>query len=473
MSWRVGRWEMFCSPRFFRGVVCSLSFGIGVCAGASVAYADCVPKVKAKNSVKVTEEDKALALGRFKAGNDLLKRNDYAGALSLFLQSRELWQNRSNTKNAAICLYELGLFPEALALYEELQDRFAADLDPDEQALVAATVAELQKRVLVVDIQESKGTFSIDDEPCGALPRKPPVYLMPGSHILRVLRPGEPEVLGEFSGEGGTRTTVSIPRPRAPVVLPPPPQNEKWFAGVRGGPVLGFSSVRFDNQINLEVMTGGIVHAQGGFRLPSGLTVMLASGVIYAERDNDPLHHSFQFGKEEKFQATYDIRPQVHLFAPFMGFMVGYEPIVRKRWDFWVRTGAGILGVQAKRVLDVKVTGPTSSTTDVITEGQGSILYSVPAYGALDFGFSLRVGLLRLGIGLESFVIFHTGSSFAAGRIQPRGPSDASGRPLNECSATWQEGTNIRCVPGITFPTQPSYRASVLIMPQIVVGVAQ
>jgi len=131
------------------------------------ARADCVPTRKASAPKKVTSNDKTLALGRYKTGNELLKKNDYEGALALFLQSRDLWPNRSNTKNAAICLLELGRYPEALALYEELVERFGADLEVEERALVATTVAELKTKVRLVKVSEPKGNYYIDRPPRG------------------------------------------------------------------------------------------------------------------------------------------------------------------------------------------------------------------------------------------------------------------------------------------------------------------
>ncbi|MBI4700565.1 MAG: hypothetical protein HY744_05280, partial [Deltaproteobacteria bacterium] len=73
----------------------------------------------------------------FFSGNELRLAGDYQRALDYYLESRALMPSVANTKNAAICLDELGRYDEALELYEDLITRFREEISEEDRAAVA------------------------------------------------------------------------------------------------------------------------------------------------------------------------------------------------------------------------------------------------------------------------------------------------------------------------------------------------
>jgi tetratricopeptide (TPR) repeat protein len=406
----------------------------------------------------------------YNAGNAFLNQTpkDYESALEMFMNSRAVYPSPDNSLKAAECLRALGRFPEALVLYKEILLRFDKKLTAKEREEFQGYIAQLKENVITVYVAENEGTFAIDDEQCGALPRAAPVYLMPGTHEWRVKLGVKKESVQTFSGKAGS--VVRLQLPRLPIKTTPK-ETGKWFVSASVGLPIGLLSTSADSQIIRENMIGIAAQGMGGYRFASGMSLGLASGVLNAERQDEAISHLVAYGKIKTFAANYEITPRLELRAPFIGVLLGFEPHINDRLDFWVRGGVGILGVQAKQVLDVVVTGPTSETTNVFVEPQGYIRRDVPAFAVAEMGLSLRVGPMRFGLGLKSFVTFHRGKNFVGGRIQPRGPVDGDGNPLDECDSENEEGRNIRCVPGITFSASPSYRPTFFVIPQIVVGV--
>ena len=464
-------WRFFSSLfRIRMAILCALTL-----AGTftRTARADCVPARRVSVPKNVTSNDKALALGRYKTGNELLKKSDYEGALALFLQSRDLWPNRSNTKNAAICLFELGRYPEALALYEDLAERFGADLDDEERALVATTVVELKKKVLFAKVLESKGTFSIDDDACGALPRRGPMYLMPGTHILRVLRPGEPESLTAFSGNGGERVFVEIPKAAQLPPVPPPPGQ--WFVQASIGPAIGWSGVGTLPIGQLEQSTGLITQAHGGYWLSNGTMVALTTGILYFDSFNAP------FTVEKGFSPAVDFKyngsAQNPLFAPFVGVVAGWGTHLRDRLDIWFRGGLGLMSTQSKNGVQVNLIplledgSPQDVRIPVDVAGR-QIIRSVPGYASLEIGGAWHVWNLHVGMTIGALFLFDNGPLLPDVYLMPRGRDSEfyNGSCSPNGMMTGADHNDADCVPALRLRGQLAYRPTFILLPQIVIG---
>ncbi|HRI65507.1 MAG TPA: tetratricopeptide repeat protein [Polyangium sp.] len=418
--------------------------------------------VRQASSENVTEANRALATIRYKAGHDLLSTKDYEGALALFLRSRELWPRGANTKNAAICLSELGRYPEALALFEEVLGHFSDEFTSEEIAAIGDVVADLRKKVLSVEVLESSGTFAIDDESCGSLPRKEPVYLLPGSHVLHVLRQGKPEVISQFSGAAGQRIRVQIAPPPPPPTPPAPKKNEGWFATIASGPVFGFST---GSDSHLGVAVGGIGSAKGGYQFANGWSLALDSGAWYSQRNDSIPTNSFPFGQSSSFSAQYEIQQQVQSCARYMGFVVGIEHRINKRFDFNVRNGLGIIGLQSRQVLGGTVRRvDQSDTRNVIAEGAQRLTFLNPAYAIVDVGIMARIGLFRIGFSLEAFITFRGSDFFPTRRVQPSG---------DPCLSHADDGNTLSCIPALIVPRAASDVPTAFLVPQIVFGLYQ
>lgn len=454
---------------FFRALAPVLSALVVACGLSPLARADCVPTRKASAPKDVTSDNKTRALGRYKIGNELLKKSDYEGALELFHKSRELWPNRSNTKNAAICLFELGLYPEALALYEELLHQFAADLDAEERALVAKAVEDLQKKVLIVDIVESTGTFSIDDQTCGALPRIAPVYLLPGSHIFRILRPGLPESLEAFSGEAGTRIAVKLPTPPAPAPLPPDPG--RWFVQAAVAPAIAWSGIGTVAVEQLEQSTGVLAQAQGGYRLSNGTMIALSTGLLYLSSSADLLK-GFDF-----LDFEYTGKHAIQFFAPFVGVTAGWGTNVGQNFDVWFRGELGLMSTQSKNALDVNLVplleiGGRQQKRISVDIGGRDIIRSVPGYAAVEMGAAWHVRRLRVGFSIGGLFLLDNGPILPDVYLMTSGrDSEAFNGVCGRDSNTMAVDRNdADCVPAVRKAGQRAYRPTFVLLPQLVIG---
>lgn len=430
-----------------------------LCHGARAASASCPPDLPPPSRAAVTEASKDRAFILFNTGNTLLEKKDYEGALALFLQSRALAPRPSNTKNAAICLLELSRFPEALALYEEILARFPDDLDAIERKAIEDKVLELKSKIAIVRVDEREGSFSIDENDCGSLPRAKPVYVMPGSHILRISRAGSAEFITQFSGKAGESILLQIP-PTPPII--DAPASGAWFAQVSAGPVFGLSGMTFDDDVPLESVTGVFAEARGGYRLANGFSIALASGVLFTERFFDDPIIPMTFGNVKKFDATYEIAHHIQTFAPFMGASLGVESQPVNHWNLSAHTGFGILGAQSRESVDVTIKrstfqGDIEQTTYVRVEGRDSTAHSVPFYAALDVGFARRLGAFRIGISIESIFFFVHSPPFPRGRVIAEGV----------CK---NDEVDIACVPARTLPTSYAHRPTFLIIPQLTIG---
>jgi hypothetical protein len=96
-----------------------------------------------------------------------------------------------NTLNAALCLGELGRYDEALELYESVLTDFRETVTAEQKQTVAAESARLRDLVgSVTVVANVDGQLVIDGRPRGRLPLHGPVRLLPGEHVVRVLKEG-------------------------------------------------------------------------------------------------------------------------------------------------------------------------------------------------------------------------------------------------------------------------------------------
>jgi len=127
----------------------------------------------------------------FRQGNELRKSGDFAGALQRYLRSRELVPSVPNTLNAAICLDKLGRLDEALELYDELISVFRDQVGAEDRQSIAAAATRLRRQVGNVDVASNvDGIVVIDGRMRGRLPLQAPIRVLPGEHVVRVVKDG-------------------------------------------------------------------------------------------------------------------------------------------------------------------------------------------------------------------------------------------------------------------------------------------
>jgi PEGA domain len=126
----------------------------------------------------------------FRKGNDLRSAGDYEAALDMYLASRRLVPSIPNTLNAALTLDHLGRYDEALEMYEQLFSNFS-NLDEKDKTAVASAMRVLKSKVGAIDISSNvDGVLLIDGRQRGKLPLTSPVPVLPGRHVVRVLKDG-------------------------------------------------------------------------------------------------------------------------------------------------------------------------------------------------------------------------------------------------------------------------------------------
>ncbi|HLM76308.1 MAG TPA: PEGA domain-containing protein, partial [Polyangiaceae bacterium] len=134
---------------------------------------------------------KSVASGHFRKGKELFAKNAWAAALSEFLESRKLFPTWSATSNAAICLKNLQRYDEALGMLEALLNDFKDALPAGVKEAAQKEVIELRKSAgsIVIDDAEIGAALSIDGRSRGEYPA-PPLYVLTGSHVVRVYKEG-------------------------------------------------------------------------------------------------------------------------------------------------------------------------------------------------------------------------------------------------------------------------------------------
>lgn len=170
-------------------VACVAQVALAVLVPAAALAQPAPPAPPAGPGAAPGDLDRAKDL--FRRGNELLKANDNEAALELFLKSRALVPSVPNTMNAAIALDRLARADEALELYEALLTEFGPRMEEDDKRAVAAAMADLKKRVGSLDVSSNvEGTLVVDGRKRGTVPLTSPVKVLPGKHIVRVLRDG-------------------------------------------------------------------------------------------------------------------------------------------------------------------------------------------------------------------------------------------------------------------------------------------
>jgi hypothetical protein len=166
-----------------------------VATAAGAAPASAAPSSSAAVASSSADPTADLKLDQakqlFRQGNELRRAGDCQRALELFLQSRTLVPSVPNTLNSAVCLEQIGRFDEALEMFEQLLTRFGEQVDDSTKREVAPVMASLRRKVGSLDVSSNvEGVLVIDGRMRGRLPLVSAVRLLPGRHVVRVVKDG-------------------------------------------------------------------------------------------------------------------------------------------------------------------------------------------------------------------------------------------------------------------------------------------
>lgn len=414
--------------------------------GVNVVSADCPPEPPPPSS-GVSESGQAAAQALFKAGIEFRNKKDWERALSFFLQSRAIERRVSSTWNAAHCLNQLKRYPEALAFYEEVQRDLGADLTAEKKAEIEEAIRDLRSKILIAEIKESSGHYTVDGAPCGEFPRRPPIYLLPGEHRLRIWRTDKPPVAFIFRGNPGEKISVKLPPP----VLP----KGQWFAQASAG--IGYGGSKSSQ------FFGMLAQTRDGYRFPNQLSLALVMGMFYSSLTAESEDTEFLPTDENAPRGTvtpFFVR-KAPVFGPFMGFSAGWEPRVDENFNALFRLGIGIMGAQSKSEIDI-VRGTERHSVDeenvggknVVSVRGREVVRTNPPYATFDVGLMFRRDSFYVGASLG---VFFTWANWPV---------------LPEVLVSLRENDRINTV---TFDAPPeqqkdSIEWGLLVLPQIVVG---
>lgn len=134
------------------------------------------------------EEAKRL----FEQGEALRAATKYQAALEAYMKSRALVARATNTLNVAVCLHALKRYDEAYDYFEEALTKYPeAQLSTEARESAKRTMADIESKVARLDVSANvDATLVVDGRTRGKLPLVAPIRIMPGSHVVRVIRDG-------------------------------------------------------------------------------------------------------------------------------------------------------------------------------------------------------------------------------------------------------------------------------------------
>jgi hypothetical protein len=206
------------------------SAGSAICKAAVVALLMLAPAVASAQTDAAKKQAQALQVD----GLRLLQKGDNRGALEKFDEAFRLVQSPKILFNRGKAHRALGENAEALADFERFLDE--APFAPKESRAEASRVVDaLRPALSYIEIQTDDvgSQISLDGRELGAAPLGRPAVVVPGSHEIRVAKPGMAEDVRSVSPIAGQKlrvvvklmpaadTTPAAPV-RAPIVAPVP-----------------------------------------------------------------------------------------------------------------------------------------------------------------------------------------------------------------------------------------------------------
>ncbi|MCS6900925.1 MAG: PEGA domain-containing protein [Myxococcales bacterium] len=147
----------------------------------------------------------------FRKGNAEMDAGNHERALEYFLQSRAQVPSIANTNNAGLALEKLGRLDEALEMYESLLREFAARLTSEERTAVNDKVVALRREIGTLEVSANvDGVLVIDGKRRGDLPLSEPLRVMPGPHVVRVIKDGYASAEATISVGAGQSARVDL-----------------------------------------------------------------------------------------------------------------------------------------------------------------------------------------------------------------------------------------------------------------------
>jgi nitrogen fixation-related uncharacterized protein len=163
-------------------------------------------------SSSVLADAKQDAQKRFQNGKELMKLEDFAGAVVELEQSVSLYPTKNGLFNLANCYKALHRYSEALATYARLRDEFGGKLDREMAELVKSDQEQIRELVgeLDVYVDQTSATVLVDGAQIGQSPLAAPLVLGPGEHTIRATLAGYSDAEKKVQVASGAKSTVNL-----------------------------------------------------------------------------------------------------------------------------------------------------------------------------------------------------------------------------------------------------------------------
>ena len=209
------------------------------------------------------EDRRAEAEGYFRRGYERYSRQEYDGALAMFLKARRIYPSFKIDLNIGYTLDALGRRAEAAGTFQRFLARASGEVDVKVARRVRQRLQALNLVLARVEITcDVRGAeVSVDGQRVGLTPLQHKVYLKPGPHGVQVSKAGR--VLFRRTVDLGRGEQLLLSVARAPVALTPVavrptaaprarPFYQKWWFWTAVGVVVAGAVV------------GGVVGSQAG-----------------------------------------------------------------------------------------------------------------------------------------------------------------------------------------------------------------
>ncbi len=391
-----------------------------LCAAAVVLGALLRSRPSIAQEPPPAEDPLVAARAHFERGNALFKEGAWAPALAELLESRRLRPTRNATRNAAVCLRQLGRHAEALDLYEALLREFP-DVAPDLKDEAQRAIVELRARVGTIEISgaEAGAAISIDGENRGEYPPIAPLRIAAGSHTVRIYKEGFEPFETRLDIAGGKTANVE--------------------AALRALVASGQLEIKEQSGRALDVLVDGNLVGKTPFngRAPVGEHVIVLRGagelgtppvLMTAVRD----HTTVLVLAAEELAATVRVEP-----APVNASVaVDGIPVGQGIWEGRLRVGAHVIEVAAPGFVALKrpvslERGRRDVVTATLERDESSPFWkkpprlprflvdaSVAVVLVPTFGPDLASGCIKpceQSLGLGGLVSLHAGYEFGSG----------------------------------------------------------
>lgn len=334
------------------------------------------------------ENRKAEAKERFLRGLEFARsEQNWDAALAEFLASHELFPTQVALLNAAISLTKLGRYPEALERYAQLLSVHGATMSAEDRALIEAETEELRNLVGEIDLtaNEAGASVVVDGRERGTTPLREVLIVAPGTHSVRVTKPGFETVESSVLVASRQRRKLEIVLRRAGAG-----QDAKLLAERRPTPVVR-QAIPNERHVYAAAALGGL------------------------------LAPSFAGGAAEACGSSSECRDRDRPFGPLVACRFGYEVAQRLGLDLTL----GFFQAREQLTRTVVAAGDLGRLYPASDYRDETKLSAIAAMLGLAYRAEWTLGLeARLGVGIVRGDVSHENqATFAISTVNPDNPS--------------------------------------------------